>query len=354
MDTASTVNQERVPHREGSSGSRLGAASRYRRIQFGTERPMDSRAAPPAFRFEPRRLESYAEAADRMRPLRFAMALIAIVASCTAASVRAQDHRLEWSDDWARAHPASYAVVGSAVAGALLFDFVWDPGPEALVRGPTAFDAAWRGRLMAQSEEDRERAATLSDVLLGLLILWPFVDSLAVAGLGDMNSDVAWQLSMLAIEAYAADFLLSTIAKELVARERPHGARCSLEDRLANPARCGPSGRLRSFYSGHASAAFNAAGVVCMTHVHMPLYASTAADWFACGSALVTASVVVALRVIADRHYASDVLIGALLGLATGALLPYLLHFAWDPTPDPAEGAAMPLSSVSFPLAGSF
>jgi membrane-associated phospholipid phosphatase len=260
--------------------------------------------------------------------------------ACAAASApsraRAQDdeHRLEWSNDWARVHPASYVASTASVAGILLFEHFYDPGTEALLRGPSEVDEPVREALMARDLEDRERAATLSDILLAGLLLWPFVDAWGVAGLGDQNSDVAWQLGMVAAESYAADFVLSTVFKLFVHRSRPHAIRCSLEDRALYPERCGTGGRTRSFYSGHSSAAFNAAGVVCITHAYLPLYGSPAADGFACGTALVTASIVAVLRVIADRHHFTDIVTGATLGLLTGMLLPYLLHFGWDPIED--------------------
>lgn len=286
-----------------------------------------------------------------------AAAFFAVLLLAGTAHAQDRDHRLRWSADWSRVHPASYAAVGAAVGGALVFDYVLDPGPEALFRGPEIFDEGWRTRLMAPREADRERAATLSDVLLGVVLAWPVIDALGVAGLGDLNSDVAWQLTMIAAESFAADLLISTVAKQLVARERPHGMRCTLEDRLENPRRCGPGGRLRSFYSGHSSAAFNGAGLVCVMHTHLPLYGSQAADLFACGAALLTAGVVATLRVVADRHYATDVLVGSILGLATGFLLPYLLHFRWDPeddAPPDVTVTARPLTAPVFSLGGSF
>jgi membrane-associated phospholipid phosphatase len=274
-----------------------------------------------------------------------------------APNAHAQDeHRLRWDEDWSRVHPASYVITGAAIAGTLFLDYLFDPGPEALVRGPAIFDDPWRARLMAPTEEDRERAASASDVLLGVLLLWPFVDSIGVVGLGDLNSDVFWQLSMIAAESLAADLLLSTIAKQFVARERPLGDRCSESDRRDNPRRCGARGRLRSFYSGHSSAAFNSAGLVCISHAHLRIYGSEALDAFACGAALLTATIVATLRVVADRHHATDVVVGGLVGLATGLLLPWALHFAWDP--DPETSARMDgLSSTPPPYlsyAGTF
>ncbi len=276
-----------------------------------------------------------------------------------APPARAQDlEPLQWSPHWARVHPASYAVTGAAIGSALFMEYLWRSGPEARVRGFVLFDEPVHDALMAGDREGRERAATVSDVLLGAMLAWPIVDSLAVAGLVYQSSDVAWQLTMITAESYAANFLIGTLVKHLVGRERPHGMRCTLEDRLEDPARCGPEGRLRSFLSGHSSSAFDAAGLVCVNHAYLPLYGGGAGDYVACGAALLTASIIATLRIIADRHYATDVIAGALLGLATGFLLPFLLHYQWDPSdhhPPTIGATAIGLTSAPIvSLGGSF
>jgi membrane-associated phospholipid phosphatase len=59
---------------------------------------------------------------------------------------------------------------------------------------------------------------------------------------------------------------------------------------------------------------------------------------------------------VSDRHHFTDVLAGALAGLATGLLLPYLLHYGRDPTADgyEAAGAGETLSAPVFAWRGSF
>lgn len=258
-----------------------------------------------------------------------------VVAALLAASLpaAAQD-RLRWSDDWARVHPASYVVSTVSVATSLFIDELYEPTPRARWIGPILFDSDVRGALAADTDADREAAATLSDILLATLLVWPAVDSIGVVGLGDTNSDVFWQLSMVALEVVATDFVLGTLVKLFVDRQRPHGDRCEPGDDEREPRRCGRRGISRSFYSGHASAAFASAGNVCMSHAYLPIYGSTPADAFACGAAVLTASIVGVLRMVAERHYATDVLGGAIIGLATGLLIPYLLHYGWDPTDD--------------------
>lgn len=286
-----------------------------------------------------------------------ALAMVLVLALPISARAD-EDDRLRWSPSWARVHPASYAITGAVGAFTLVFDHLYDGGPEAQLRGPTIFDEPVRDALMAPTDEGRELAGRVSDVLLAMLIAWPLFDATVVVGIADTNSDVFAQLASITAESYAAEMLINTLFKQLVARERPHGQRCTLEDRLENPRRCGPTGRLRSFYSGHSSFSFSAAGQVCVTHAHLPLYGSDAADAFACGSALVLAATVALLRVVADRHYITDVLVGALVGLGTGFLLPYLLHYQWDPRdeppPDVRVSASFPLAAPALGYAGRF
>jgi membrane-associated phospholipid phosphatase len=95
------------------------------------------------------------------------------------------------------------------------------------------------------------------------------------------------------------------------------------------------SGDSSSFLSGHASTAFTGAGLVCAHHGAMPLYGNKIADTGACATALAAATVTGGLRIVADKHYASDVIAGAALGLASGWLMPKLLHYtSWGTPPE--------------------
>ncbi|MGE0786262.1 MAG: phosphatase PAP2 family protein [Sandaracinaceae bacterium] len=277
---------------------------------------------------------------------RATLALAAAIAVCALASPVAAQTRLRWSDDWQRVHPASYVATTTSVAAAIFVDQLYEPPEGTLWRGPILFDRDVRASLMAAEDPDREVAATLSDVLLGALLVWPALDAWGVVGLGDWNSDVFWQLTNIALEVVAADFALGTLIKLFTDRERPHGDRCSEGSPHGRFDRCGRRGISRSFYSGHASAAFASAGNVCMSHAYLPIYGGAAQDALACGGAVLLASIVGVLRVIADRHYGTDVLIGAAVGLATGLALPYLLHYGWHPGPEIVSGTA-PLSATT-------
>jgi membrane-associated phospholipid phosphatase len=55
---------------------------------------------------------------------------------------------------------------------------------------------------------------------------------------------------------------------------------------------------------------------------------------------LASATVTSVLRVVADKHYTSDVLIGAVLGFGFGFGLPMLLHYRGESRPTPTTTTA--------------
>jgi membrane-associated phospholipid phosphatase len=57
---------------------------------------------------------------------------------------------------------------------------------------------------------------------------------------------------------------------------------------------------------------------------------------------MATATATGMLRVVADKHFTSDILAGALIGVASGGLMPWLLHFRGPAAPAaaPETGAA--------------
>lgn len=78
------------------------------------------------------------------------------------------------------------------------------------------------------------------------------------------------------------------------------------------------------------------AGIVCMHHWHLPLYGAGAWNAVPCGVGLVSAALAGYTRMAADRHYASDTLVGLALGASAGFLLPWLTYRRPAPEPDPS------------------
>lgn len=144
---------------------------------------------------------------------------------------------------------------------------------------------------------------------------------------------------LIVVEAVAACAVLNQATKFLVGRERPFVHALPEADK---PNTLKPDDNNMSFFSGHASFAFSLA-VAAGTVAELRGYPNRALIW-AVGLPLATA--VPVLRMMADRHYLSDVLVGIAIGSAFGAGVPLLFHSRTTSTPLPVTLAVTP-SSVS-------
>jgi len=129
----------------------------------------------------------------------------------------------------------------------------------------------------------------------------------------------AWVDALLISESVAIAMVMNQTVKFIVGRERPFVHALPEADK---PHTAHPSDNNVSFYSGHATFAF-ALAVSGGTVASMRRYRLAPWIW---GAGLSLGVATAYLRVAADRHYASDVTVGALLGSATGFAVPYLFH----------------------------
>jgi membrane-associated phospholipid phosphatase len=253
-------------------------------------------------------------------------ALALAVAIATGTSPARADH-LRWDEDWPRVRTAELATSGilvtAVVAGEL---FIVPDAPRW--RGGVLLDHPVRDAL--RLEGGAPAAALASDVIVAALLGWPVLaDDLGRVWAADENPDLAGQLfGVDALSLSVTAFLLS-FTKNVVARERPWAAFRCQDDPLPD-SRCDTRDRFRSFFSGHTAYAFTGASLVCVHHLNLPLYGGGWADDLACGVAIAAAATVGLLRIATDRHWLSDVLVGAIVGAASGLLLPAALHFGFD------------------------
>jgi membrane-associated phospholipid phosphatase len=133
---------------------------------------------------------------------------------------------------------------------------------------------------------------------------------------------VAEQLVLIDLEAQLLAAALTGVGKSLVSRERPFAHRCG-DDLDAENYDCVEDGRYYSFPSGHASSSFAAATVSCVQNQYLPLWQRS---WLPCAVGYGAASLTAGLRIVADQHYLSDTVAGALVGTGAGFLVPWL-HF---------------------------
>jgi membrane-associated phospholipid phosphatase len=110
---------------------------------------------------------------------------------------------------------------------------------------------------------------------------------------------------------------INQLVKFIVARERPFVNDLDPADKARTSS---PGDNNLSFYSGHTMLGFVSA-VSAGTVASLKGYRSAPLIW---GTGLTLAAATGYLRIAADKHYLSDVLVGAVMGSATGFLVPWL------------------------------
>jgi membrane-associated phospholipid phosphatase len=231
---------------------------------------------------------------------------------------------VEWRPEWRRSDAFDYTLSLGLFAGyaaALIFP---QPADEPDWIGPVLLDAPLRRAFGAEGIPARKLASTTSDVALWFSIGHVVADATAFAMLRHDAPDVGWELLVMDAEAYSATLLLNAIAKRITSRARPYVDSC--ESDPAYDPKCGDSESYSSFYSGHAAITATSAGLLCSQHTRLPLYGD-GWDTAACVNGVLMTSLTGVLRVVSDRHWASDVVTGHLLGFSSGFFLPQLLHF---------------------------
>ncbi|MFT6144532.1 MAG: membrane-associated phospholipid phosphatase [Myxococcota bacterium] len=85
--------------------------------------------------------------------------------------------------------------------------------------------------------------------------------------------------------------------------------------------------RLRSFFSGHTALTTTGVSLVATFAIHLN-WVRSAGLWALAVTALGVTVAVATLRMRADRHYFSDVAVGAVVGVMCGAIYPIWAHFS--------------------------
>jgi membrane-associated phospholipid phosphatase len=190
---------------------------------------------------------------------------------------------------------------------------------------PILFDADARDALRIGSPGWRKAARSLSDVILVISYTQPYVvDTLLVSWWARRAPRVAWQMFVINSQAYAFTFAANVVTKRLTSRARPWVDNCDSDPTGES---CGTGGRYSSFYSGHAATTATGAGLVCAHHTQLSLYGNPLLDTATCVTAVLGTAATGAMRVASDNHWASDVVVGHVMGYVSGYLLPTLLYY---------------------------
>ncbi len=199
---------------------------------------------------------------------------------------------------------------------------------------PPGIDVAVRNALVWK---DHERTAdTLSTVIDAVVpgAAATYLLLSANAG-GDFNAGMVDTL--LVTEAAAAALLVNQVVKLLVGRQRPYAF-------FGNDVGYARSEDNLSFYGGHTSFAVSVAAAT-VTVAAMRGYAGVG---IAAGVGFTLATAVGYLRIAADQHYLTDILVGTAMGGLLGWAIPWVFH---SPSPAPATGSALRAPAFSFRFA---
>jgi membrane-associated phospholipid phosphatase len=235
---------------------------------------------------------------------------------------------------WRRASLTDYVGSSVVLAGTLYSEAAYGNPRKAQWTARNGFDEGIRDALRLNSSSARDAASTASDVLMGLLIAAPVLDSFATIGIRGGNWDVTWQTEMINLESFAFTGLASSVMANSIRRERPLARNCV----NGNCPELAPN---RSMPSGHEAFAFTGAGLLCTNHSYQNRYADPDTERAACAISLGLAATTGVLRIMADSHYATDVAVGTLIGLFSGFALPRLLHYSWHIDAEQVPGTAV-------------
>lgn len=229
-----------------------------------------------------------------------------------------------WQPHWPRFHWLE-GVATVVAEGAAIAVYFWEPVRTPKWLAPAPLDSELRDALRLDSADDRRAAVIASDVLLYGMLPWPvLVDALLLAGAVHGDTDTMLQMTLIDLETLAVAHLATWLTSRLVGRARPSHLGCVADDSCPDRG----SGPVASFVSGHALMAYATAGLVCTHHVMSPwLTGSSEGAGLFCAGALGVATASSALRILADKHWTSDVAIGGLIGATIGFGVPLVLHY---------------------------
>jgi membrane-associated phospholipid phosphatase len=270
-----------------------------------------------------------AVAAHRSLRLLVAVGVVFVALAAAPARVRAENAavrqpRVQWSPLWPKFRWWEYGGTAALDVGNYLLYYHTTPPEHPKWQGGNAFDNAIRNWLRADTADGRADAARFSDLLTLSRYIVPFGVDLPIVLLVHRQVGVTWQLLMMDLEAFAVAGFINNVLFYEAGRGRPDAADCAQNpqyDPLCNV------GNNASFPSGHTLGVATAAGLMCVHHRYLPIYGHAAADASGCVLMSLAAVATGVARIMSDRHFASDVLIGGTIGFTSGYGLPWLLHY---------------------------
>jgi membrane-associated phospholipid phosphatase len=273
------------------------------------------------------------------------VALLAVLfgALCAAPARAADspDKPLTWSPEYSRVSGWEYAGTALLGAATLSLQFFATPPRRSRFSGGLLFDDAVRSGLRAGTPGGRARARSISDATWYGGMALPFVLDVPVALV--RGDGVGGQMLAMDLEAFAVSGMINRLFELELGRARPGRDHCLGAE--AGEYSCGTDQANVSMPSGHTLLVATAAGLTCVHHRYLPIWGNPAADVAACGLMVAATAATGVTRVIGDRHYATDVLAGSLIGFGVGYGLPWLLHYRRGVRAEAAGPIILPLAS---------
>lgn len=221
---------------------------------------------------------------------------------------------------WRRAGVAEYVTVSLAAVGTAIFESQNREPDEAKWKETNGFDETMRDIFRLESRTARDATQNASEFIMGVMIAAPFLETFSTLGVRDASWSAQWQTQMVNVESFTLTSLLSSLMQNLLTRERPFVRNCrdgeDCEGYLEN----------RSMPSGHIAFALTGAGLMCNHQEYQEIY-DPETERKICNTAIGVAVVDGVLRLVSDRHYTTDVLVGAAIGYFSGFILPRWLHY---------------------------
>lgn len=237
--------------------------------------------------------------------------------------------------------------VATGIFGGLTIAGLLIPTGGGRWRGENPLDDSVRDALRVSDREGRKLADDISDVTLVTSLNYLAFDAGVVAWWARGKGSVAYQVAAIDVETIAITAGVTSIVKGIAARERPYAEECD-DPLVARTDDCEDDSLNRSFFSGHTSTTFAAAGLTCMHHGYLALYDDPVGDAAACVAAFGMAGTTGVLRVMSDNHHTTDVITGAVIGTTLGLGVPWLLHYKDEVTTEPHGPGAPEHISVTF------
>lgn len=283
---------------------------------------------------------------SRFRQLGAAIAVGSAVFAVSLPSTADDPPTVHWDPAWSHAGPWDYTLTGVALATVTVETVLWqNVATPAAWQGPILFDAAVRDALRGSTAAIQADASVVSWVLFVGMLTYPFAVDVPYTW-ARYGRDVAWDLFWQSGTTLALSGAIEIGLRDAIGRVRPAAYQCLTD----GGTHCLDAPETtRSFPSGHFVETSASAALLCTQHLRMQLYGSPW-DAVTCATAIVAAGTVGTLRIVADDHWASDVIAGGAIGTLIGWGVPTLMHFHRHATPGAGKGSAFMVMPTALPM----